>query len=115
MFEATINVPGYLPVDDERHLFDTPQQAWEFLLDVRQEEEDAAMCFGSDHDPDCPGRSCPWHEEAPYSSAYQELITLAESDSTVKGALVGIVYGATPGSHSRHDLGLAYTVTEVTQ
>lgn len=49
-FLATVNVPGYLPEDNDPPVFDTPQEAWQYLADERERGEDSADY--SDFDPD---------------------------------------------------------------
>lgn len=92
---ATVNVPGYLPMDDDPPVFDTPSDAWSYLADERRESEDAAPF--DDTDPDA----------AYYSDTVDELDAKASAN-----AGPGTVYGDTPGYDGDHDLGLAYTVTE---
>ena len=89
-YVATINVPGYLPMADDLPEFDTAAQAWQYLADERRHEEDDT----DDGDP--------------YSDTHATLVRQAEEDG---GA--GTIYGDTPGYEGDHDLGLAYTVTQV--
>lgn len=115
---ATINVPGYLPEDDEPPVFDTAQEAWSYLADERTRGED-------DYPDWHPGR---WSAE--YSETRETLAVLAEpahwqtSDRDNPGSDVtawlaehginadgtGTVYGPTPGYDDALDLGLAYSV-----
>ncbi len=97
-FLATINVPGYLPVEDEPHVFETAHEAWQYLMNERMADEDAA---------EVPGLG--------YSITVTRL-----SDRMVDSAADGTswdgtdtYYGDTPGYDGDHDLGLAYSVTEV--
>lgn len=89
MFEATINVPGYLPMADEPHLFESARDAWEFLGNEREDALDDV-----DYDE-------PEFDEDP---------CLEEIKGFIDHPDVGTVYGRTPGSDSDHDLGLAYSV-----
>lgn len=91
MYRAMINVPGYLPQDDEDHLFGTIPEAWEWLYKQREEGLDDPM---NDEDDSA-------------DQALDEMIGMIDYPS------VGTVYGRTPGSDSDHDLGLAYSVIEV--
>lgn len=98
-FLATINVPGYLPMDDDPPVFDTPTEAWEYLAAERRCEEDEGPNFF-----DGPG---------PYSETVDRLDAWASA-----GHGPDFFIGDTPGyDHSDpahdHDLGLVYTVTEV--
>lgn len=96
-FLALVNVPGYLPVSDDRPLFDTAREAWEYLLDDRREAED-------------------WQEDpAGYSATVNTLEQLSQGNFDPAFGVsdedgTGVVYGATPGG-AIHDLGLAYSVT----
>ena len=91
MFVATINVPGYLPMDDDPPTFDLAMDAWAYLHEERKREED------EDDSAD------------QYSDTVRMLHTLA-TDITCGP---GYVLGRTPGSDSPHDLGLAYCVTAI--
>lgn len=97
MYLATINIPGYLPMDDEPPTFDTARGAWEYLAEIRRGEEDAALVT-VDSGPS---------EDEPYSSTVNDLDAKAQSGLET----VGTVYGDTPGYEGSHDLGLAYSVT----
>jgi hypothetical protein len=105
---ATINVPGYLPMDDDPPTFDTAREAWDYLADARRDGEDAAFdASGAAADPDDGG----------YSSTVNTLERLAEGNfDPFFGANddgTGYVYGDTPGYDGEHDLGLAYSVSIV--
>jgi hypothetical protein len=106
-FMATVNTPGYLPMEDDPPVFDTAQGAWSYLADEREREEDQApddepvgeytetlgylrYAAGEDMEPGNP------HEDVPLNA-----------DGT------GVIYGPTPGYDGDHDLGLAYCVTAV--
>ena len=90
LYVATVNVPGYLPEDDEPPQFETTREAWEYLADERERDEDAAA-DGTD---------------GTYSDVVDTLRTYA-----IDAHGTGTVYGPTPGSDSPHDLGLAYCVS----
>lgn len=98
-FLATINVPGYLPMDDEPPVFDTAGEAWAYLESERERDE------------------CDATEDGIFvaSECLTELRRLAEAGQSgsifVPEVGEGVVYGDTPGSGSPHDLGLAYCVT----
>jgi hypothetical protein len=89
-YVATINIPGYLPMDDDPPVFETPQAAWSYLADERERGEDET-------------------EGEEYSDTHRALVALAMAAPGTPG-LIGTVYGDTPGSDSPHDLGLAYSV-----
>jgi hypothetical protein len=93
-YVATVNVPGYLPMDDDPPTFDDPASAWAWLEEERAEQESAAILDGGEYAvSDC-------------------LATLRATVSSVRhGASVGTVYGPTPGYDGDHDLGLAYSVS----
>lgn len=98
MYEAIINVPGYLPMDDDPPRFDEINEAWQWLADQRSRAEDDA--------------------EMPGDSYSQTVLDLEEraNRTMADGApyqRMGTVYGPTPGYDGDHDLGLAYSVTEV--
>lgn len=102
-YVATINVPGYLPTDDDPPVFDTPAEAWQYLADERQKDEDA----------NCDVIVVPVGEE--WSETVRELDTLASTAGVTcncNGCSLGTVYGDTPGYEGDHDLGLAYSVSE---
>lgn len=84
-YVASVNVPGYLPESDSV-VFDTPEEAWEYLIGERERDEDTAA-------PDD--------------------VTVAQLRVARSIGASGHIYGPTPGSDSPHDLGLAYCVTEI--
>ena len=107
-FLATINTPGYLPTDDSPPVFDTAREAWDYLLGERRDAEDYAIEDG---------------EGEGYSATFNILEQLASGNdvSDLTGVdssdLTGSVVGDTPGaewSRANDDLGLVYTVTELT-
>ena len=87
-YVATINVPGYLPMDDDPPVFDEIRQAWDWLADERNRSwNDDDDDQGPDYDP-----------------------VMGEMGGMVD---IGTVYGSTPGYDGDHDLGLAYSVSIV--
>lgn len=89
-FIATMNTPTYLPwSDDEPPLFETAAEAWQFLAEERERQEDAT--------------DVPEYTET--------LSTLRQYVDDAHGA--NVVYGDTPGYEGSHDLGVAYSVTEL--
>lgn len=101
---ATISTPGYLPWDDDPPVCDTAKEAWEYLLDRRREAEDTALEESGDG----------------YSSTLNTMESLTNDtmdpvDAGLNHDYTGTIYGDTPGYDGDHDLGLAYTVTEVNE
>lgn len=92
-FQAIINTPGYLPQQDETPEFETCEAAWDYLRDERIRDLDDVM---NDEDDDA------------IDNALEEMESLMSEPS------VGTVYGFTPGYDGDHDLGVAYSVVEVT-
>lgn len=102
-YVATINTPGYLPMADEPAVFDSAQEAWAYLAEERERDED--------------NMASP--EEYEYTATVASLRYLA-SDDHVHGHPfedvptnangTGTLYGRTPGYDGDHDLGLAYSV-----
>jgi hypothetical protein len=87
-YVATINVPGYLPMDDDPPVFDTAREAWQYLLgEVERSWDDY---------PDDESGGC--------VEAHAQMHNVDQSRE-------GVVYAATPGEPRMHDLGLAYSVT----
>ena len=84
-FLATINVPGYLPTDNDPPVFDTAREAWEYLWDEHTDACDYELPLADSH-------------------------TFA--DMRNREAL-GSVIMPTPNYDGDHDLGLVYSVTEV--
>ena len=99
VYVATINTPGYLPMDDEPPAFDTAHEAWVYLAAEREREEDGADENGL----------------SPYSETADLLAQQAEVTKliTVSDYGHGTIYGGTPGYDGDHDLGQAYTVRRV--
>ena len=88
---ATMNTPGYLPWDDDPPVFDTASDAWAYLADERRSQEETV---------------------ATDDSTYSETVDTLDAHAS---AFMGpnTVYGDTPGYEGNHDLGIAYSVTEV--
>lgn len=106
-YVATINIPGYLPMDDDPPIFDTAQEAWAYLAGEREHaemDENYAELVGVDG---CNG------EYACALSPTLHALTRHASDEWLVCDFerVGTVYGDTPGYDGEHDLGLAYAVT----
>ena len=110
MYLATINVPGYLPMDEDPPTFETAQEAWEYLADERFRAEDDS--YDEQFMP------------AGYSATANTLQNLGTgmfsgTDSDYENAgldsieRTGTIHGPTPGYDGDHDLGLAYTVSRI--
>jgi hypothetical protein len=111
-YMATVNTPGYLPMDDDPPVFDTASEAWAHHANAREGHEgdmsddseysDVVMSLryaaGPTFYPDTAPGTEPGnpHEDVPLNA-----------DGT------GVIYGPTPGYDGDHDLGLAYCVTAV--
>ena len=110
VYIATVNVPGYLPMDDEPAVFRVPGDGWAYLADEREWGLDGVATFDVAGD-----------------ATWVKLSHLGDTNGNIgfaalraSGALaiiadgrLGTVHGPTPGSDSDHDLGLAYTVSLV--
>lgn len=105
---ATINTPGYLPDinDDDPPMFETAQEAWAWLADERQREEDQYDSYPE------------------YTDTYEVMRRLGEgeqpgiaSEDVIGDDGVGTVYGESPhrigpdGCSDSDDLGVAYSVS----
>ena len=88
LYVATINVPGYLPTDDDPPVFGTAQEAWQYLIGEVE-------LFWDDYPDDESGGCVDAHTQ------------MHNIDQTRPGT----VYAATPGPARMHDLGLAYSVS----
>lgn len=91
MFQAIINVPGYLSNQDELPEFDTAASAWEYLIDERLRDLDDPMNDEDNSD-----------DQA-----------IDEMEGYVQDGSPGTAWGRTPGYDGDHDLGLSYSVVEV--
>lgn len=90
-FVATINVPGYSPMDDDPPTFEKAQDAWAYLASERERGEE----FNETEDG--------------FTDTFHRLTDLADDPSSG----VGYVLGGTPGYDGEHDPGLAYSVNLV--
>ena len=105
-YVATINVPGYLPdMADEPPTFETAAEGWAYLRDERERAEDgtgdyAELVGGGDAYSDT-------------RDTLDDRSIWASSGLVCDFEAVGTVYGPTPGYRGDHDLGVAYSVTEV--
>lgn len=100
-YVATINVPGYLPMDDDPPVFDTPREAWAWLADERvQAEDDAPYDTATE-----PGYSATVNKLESLGNGTLGFEEVGDGDGT------GSVTGDTPGYKGDHDLGLAYSVS----
>ncbi len=96
-FMSIINIPGYLPMDDDPPVFDTAREAWEYLADERKRSEDD-------------------YEGTGYSACANALEQRAAGNwDPAYGSIdettgEGTVHGGTPGYEGDHDLGFAYSV-----
>ncbi|MBB3099382.1 hypothetical protein FHR83_007088 [Actinoplanes campanulatus] len=90
-----MNIPGYLPMDDEPPVFDTAREAWEYLR-AELERGELAWMPNNPEDPEGP-QSC--------APAALEIDLMVERDRE------GTVYGPSRlDGDCTHDLGLAYSV-----
>lgn len=108
-YVATINTPGYSPMDDDPPIFETADAAWGYLADERHRVED-----------DMPGAE----DVDTYTETLYQLLRVADPaeftasmwdiewpDLVDRADRTGVIYGDTPGYDGDHDLGLAYCVT----
>jgi hypothetical protein len=102
MFVATINVPGYLPMDDDPPTFDTAKEAWWYLYHER---------ISGEYDYPC--ELCnDTQSHGPMGDCDDDTETARALGQAARADSIGTVYGPTPGYDGAHDLGLAYSVTE---
>lgn len=96
-YVATINVPGYLPTDDDPPMFETAEEAWSYLADEHVHAEDEAEPAAEE------AGTYVLRDVGPFFDAHGNHRT----DE-------GTAYLPTPGRHNDpHDLGLAYCVTYI--
>lgn len=103
-YVATINTPGYLPMDDDPPVFDTAHEAWSYLIDERDRALDQYATpkdWNTRHDQSI--------DECMRVLACAAKIAM-EDPSNVRSC-TDTVYGSTPSYDGDHDLGLAYTVS----
>lgn len=105
MYTARINVPGYLPTDDDPPVFDTAAEAWWYLAEERERDED--------NYPEWADHGCPDSTACGYSETHGELVDAANFAHTSEWDGIDTIYGPTPGYDGSHDLGLAYSVSAV--
>lgn len=101
MYVATINVPGYLPMDDDPPTFETAAEAWWYLYHERVESERDASCDLCDDT----------MTHGPFGDCDDDSETGRELGQAARRAEIGTIYGPTPGYRGDHDLGLAYSVS----
>jgi hypothetical protein len=97
MYIALINIPGYMPMDDEPPTFENAWDAWDYLADIRREFEDSAELPGD---------------------TYSDTVLALEANSMrlmadgTRYNYIGTVYGPSPlcEADDPYDLGYAYTV-----
>jgi hypothetical protein len=106
-YVATINVPGYLPEDDDPAVFDTATEAWWYLYHERCNDDWQDVDLPTEGHDHRPSTLCPICSDVEDSETADELGRMAIQGQS------GTVYGPTPGYDGDHDLGLAYSVTEV--
>lgn len=88
-FVATVNVPGYLPMDDDPPVFDSPREAWQYLVSEVDRQWD----------------EYPEDENGASLTAHTQLHNINQDR-------VGAIHAPTPGYTGDHDLGLVYSVSE---
>lgn len=99
-FLATINVPGFLPTDDDPPVFATTAEAWAYLLD------EYVMAWNDVEVDGTPEAGLPEPLASQYRANCHNLTSLASRIYET-----GTVYVETPGYDGDHDLGLAYSVS----
>lgn len=115
MYVATINVPGYLPMDDDPAVFDTAAEAWWHLYhercdSERDAERETGRCEG------CGEYPTDWQDHDDDTETGSELgkrARHAASGLVTDSEACATVYGPTPGYDGSHDIGIAYSVSEV--
>lgn len=110
-YVATINVPGYLPMDVDPPIFETAREAWEYLASEYVCDSDYApdpYAYEPDDPSDPQG---PHHQSGVLWELEARAQGIDELGRCWRSAREGTVYGPTPGYYGNHDLGLAYCVT----
>lgn len=88
-FFALVNVPGYLPTEEDPPEFDTPREAWQYLVgEVKRSWDD---------NPEDTNGAC--------VEAHTQMHNIDQDKP-------GVVFAPTPGYDGDHDQGLAYSVQE---
>jgi hypothetical protein len=105
-FLATVNMPGYLPMDDDPPVFETAAEAWAWLADQRERDEDSAA-------DDDTGEYSETLGSLRYAAGTEVQYGNPHEDWPMSPDGTGVIYGATPGYDGTHDLGLAYHVSWV--
>lgn len=110
MFVATINIPGYSPMDDDPPTFDTAREAWAWLAEERKRGEDDTE--GEEYSVTADALTYLGSDDAEYDPR-NRVRTRLDNDhlGAVASDGTGAVYGGTPGYDGTHDLGLAYCVS----
>lgn len=109
-YVATVNVPGYLPMDDDLMIFDTAAEAWWHLYHGRCWDESIAPCDLCD-DTMTHGVFGDCDDDSETGQELAKRARWASSGLVCDFEAVGTIYGPTPGYRGDHDLGLAYCVT----
>lgn len=110
-YVATINVPGYLPMDDDPPVFETPAEAWWYLYQERCRGDLDAPCDICDDPGQVHGPDGDCDDDSETGRKLAKSARWASSGMVCDFEAVGTVYGPTPGYDGDHDLGLAYCVT----
>lgn len=108
MYAATINVPGYLPQNDDLLMFDSVGEAWRYLAMERETDEDQFEDWAGDnglgeYSSTVATLRYIGSDEHEHGNPHEDWPTAADG--------TGTVYGSTPGYEGDHDLGLAYSVS----
>lgn len=111
-YVATINTPGYLPDADEPAVFDTAAEAWWSLYHERCDAERDAPCDLCD-DTMTHGVTGDCDDDSETGRGLAKRAKWAASGLVCDWETVGTIHGPTPGYRGDHDLGLAYSVSEI--
>lgn len=103
---TTINTPGFLPDPDDFAVFDTPKEAWEYLLDEYVTAWNETSYVGDD-DPPPPALKAAYDQGVATLTAW----TVAPQGGFPGADWTGTAYVPTAGYVGDHDLGKAYSVT----
>lgn len=100
---ATVHMPGYLPLSEDRHVFHDPDAAWRFLAGERRGDEDA-------DDSTCDYSDAVRVLDYIGSGYHRHGDLMADHPTWHDGT--GCVHADTPGHEgSPHDIGLMYRVS----